>query len=422
MLVLAFLRVPLGAAMGFVGFVGLIVMRNLHVAVASMTATVVDMTTSYTLVVIPLFVVMGNLVTRAGMSSDLYNAAYTWIGHRKGGLAMATIFACAGFGAICGSAIATAATMSRVAHPSMKRQNYSDSLAAGAIASGGTLGILIPPSTMMIIYCILTQQNISKMFSAGLLPALLAIGMYLLAIRFTIWRQPDSGPPGERSGWFKRFQALLQIWEVILLFAVVMGGMYGGVFTTTEASAVGAAGALILAIFKARLSFGDLLDVFTETARTTAMLFAILIGALVFSSFLNFTSLPYDLQGFVSGLVVPPIIVICLICVLYIFLGMFLEELSVILLTVPLFFPVVVALGFDPIWFGILVVCVVEIGMISPPVGMNIFVINSMLPSVPTREIWKGVLPFFVADVIRLAILIAVPGLSLFLPRLLFGG
>ena len=420
MLALAMLRVPIAFAMALVGFVGLGIMRGWAPAMAGVTSTLYETGFQYTLSVVPLFILMGNFVTRAGMSHELYRAAYTCIGHRRGGMAMATVLACAGFGAICGSAIATAATMAKVAHPSMRRFGYSDALSTGSIAAGGTLGILIPPSVVMIIYCIMTEQNIGAMFAAGLLPGIMATGFYLCAVIYTVWREPSAGPPGARANWRERLDALGHVWSVLLLFALVMGGIYGGLFTATEAAGIGAMGGFLFAIFKGRLKLRDLRDVLVESARTTAMLFAILIGALIFANFINFTTLPQDLRTFVLEFQIAPIAVIIVICIIYVVLGTAMEELSMILLTVPLFFPLVTALGYDPIWFGILVVCVVEIGMISPPVGMNVFVLSSVLPEVPTAVVWQGVMPFFVADLFRLAVLIAFPSIALFLPRLLF--
>jgi tripartite ATP-independent transporter DctM subunit len=337
----------------------------------------------------------------------------------RGGLAMATIVACAGFGAICGSSIATAATMAKVAYPSMRELGYSDRLSTGAIAAGGTLGILIPPSTLMVIYGVMTETNIGKMFAAGLLPGLLATLLLCLAVQWTVLRDPASGPRGERSSWRGRLRAVKGVWAVALLFIVVMGGIYGGVFTATEGAGIGAFGALCIALARRALTWRTFFDALIESGRTTAMLFVILIGALMFAEFVNYTTMPNDLKTLVSTLNLSPIMVIAAICAIYVILGTAMEELSMILLTVPVFFPLVVHLGFDPIWFGILVVVVVEIGLISPPVGMNLFVLNALLPNVPTTTLFRGVLPFFVADVVRLAILIAFPAISLWLPSMM---
>ena len=315
---------------------------------------------------------MGNFTTRAGMSQELFRAAYAFIGHLRGGLAMATILACAGFGAICGSSIATAATMSKVAYPSMKRFGYSDALATGAIASGGTLGILIPPSTIMVIYGVFTETNIGKLFAAGVLPGILAATLLCLAVSYVTWRDPKAGPPGERATWGERWISLRDIWPVAALFLFVMGGIYGGAFTATEGAGMGAFGAMAFALWRRALSWRSLYACLVESARTTAMIFMILIGALMFAEFVNITSMPNDLKAFVQHFDLSPILVVAAICAIYVILGTAMEELSMILLTIPVFFPLVVGLGFDPVWFGILIVVVVEIGLISPPVGMNL--------------------------------------------------
>jgi len=418
MFALMALRVPIALSMGAIGFVGIGLMRSWPAAISNTGNEFTDVA-SYTLSVVPLFILMGNFVTRAGMSRELYRLAYSFFGHLRGGLAMSTIAACAGFGAICGSSIATAATMARVSMPEMRRFRYEDGFAAGTIAAGGTLGILIPPSVIMVIYGLMTETSIGALFAAGFIPGILATFLYMLAAAIQTARNPALGPPGERSDWSERLDALKAMWAVILLFVLVIGGMYGGFFTPTEGAGVGAFGGFMFALFRNTLTWGSLFEILSETAQTTAMLFMIVIGASIFSSFVNFTTLPADLQMFVKQFNVTPIMVIVVICVIYVILGSAMEELSMMLLTVPIFFPLVVGLGFDPVWFGILVVCVIEIGMISPPVGMNVFVLSSVLPDVPTAKIWRGVTPFLIADLVRLAILVAVPTLTLFLPRLL---
>ena len=460
MLVLAFLRLPIAFSMGLVGIVGYAYMRDWNWAAALATAQtkVYETGRNYTLTVVPLFILMGNFVTRAGMSQELYRTAYAFIGHLRGGLAMATIVGCAGFGAICGSSIATAATFAKVAYPSMKKFGYSDQLATGAIASGGTLGILIPPSTIMVIYGIMTGTSIGKLFAAGILPGILATLLLCLAVQYVTWRDPKAGPRGERLTWKERFATLhgfgwfaavgvaviasasfgwlesddaavlgalavfglslvyKGVTSVIALFALVMGGIYGGVFTAVEGAGVGAFGALVFALARRSLDWRGLYAALVESARTTAMLFMILIGALMFAEFVNITSMPDDLKNFVSRLQVSPVLVVAVIMAIYVVLGTAMEELSMILLTVPVFFPLIVHLGVDPIWFGVLIVVVVEIGLISPPVGMNLFVLNTLLPQVPTRTIFRGVLPFMAIDCVRLAILVAFPVLSTWLP------
>jgi C4-dicarboxylate transporter, DctM subunit len=463
MLVLAFLRLPIAFAMGVVGIVGYAYMRDWSWGAAFATAQtkIYETGRNYTLSVVPLFILMGNFVTRAGMSQELYRTAYAFVGHFRGGLAMATICGCAGFGAICGSSIATAATFAKVAYPSMKKFGYSDALATGAIASGGTLGILIPPSTIMVIYGIMTETSIGKLFAAGVLPGILATVLLCLAVQFVTWRDPAAGPRGERLSWKERFAtlegfgwfaavgvaviaAVQLVWlpsddaavlaalavfglsliykgvtSVVALFVLVMGGIYGGVFTAVEGAGVGAFGAMVFALARRSLSWRALYAALVESARTTSMLFMILIGALMFAEFVNITSMPDDLRNFVSRFQVSPVTVVAVIMIIYVLLGTAMEELSMILLTVPVFFPLVVHLGVDPIWFGILIVVVVEIGLISPPVGMNLFVLNTLLPQVPTRVIFRGVLPFMAIDCVRLAILVAFPIISLYLPSLM---
>ena len=421
MMLLAFLRVPIAYAMGIVGIVGYAYMRdwNWAVAFAAAQTKIYETGRNYTLSVIPLFILMGNFVTRAGMSQELFRAAYAFLGHLRGGLAMATIWASAGFGGICGSSIATAATFAKVAYPSMKRFGYSDRLAAGVIAGGGTLGIMIPPSTIMVIYGVFTDTNIGKLFAAGILPGILGAILLCGAVLYMTWRDPRSGPPGERSSWRERGLALKDVWAVAVLFLFVMGGIYGGFFTATEGAGMGAVGAMLFALGRRALTWGTLFAALLESARTTAMLFMILIGALMFAEFVNITTMPNDLKAVVSGLGLSPIMVVAAICAVYVVLGTAMEELSMVLLTMPVFFPVIVHLGFDPVWFGIIIVCVVEIGLISPPVGMNMFVLKALLPEVSTETVFRGVLPFMWADVIRLAILVAFPILSLWLPSMM---
>ncbi len=420
MMLLALAGLPIAFAMGLVGFFGLAIVRGWNPALASAGTLMYETGFSYTLSVVPLFILMGNFVSRAGLSQELFRAAYAFIGHWRGGLAMSTIVACAGFGSICGSSIATAATMARVAYPSMRQFGYSDALACGAIASGGTLGILIPPSVIMVIYALMTEVNIGAMFAAGLIPGVLATLLLMAAVAWQTWRDPKSGPRGERTPWPERLRALRGVWGVVVLFVVVMGGIYGGVFTATEGASIGAFGAFVFALARRALTWRTLVEVLVESARTTTMLFGILIGALIFANFVNFTSMPDDLKNFVSQFQLHPMAVIVAICAIYVLLGTAMEELSMILLTVPVLFPLVVHLGFDPIWFGILVVVVVEIGLISPPVGMNLFVLRTLLPHVSTMTLYRGVTPFVAADVIRLAILIAFPVISTWLPGVLF--
>jgi C4-dicarboxylate transporter, DctM subunit len=415
-LALAFLRVPMAFAMGIVGFCGVAYKLNFNVASAMIAQVTYETGLAYTLSVIPLFILMGNFVAHAKMSEELYHAAYCFLGHRRGGLAMSTVVACAGFGAICGSSIATAATFTKVAYPSMRRYRYKDSLAAGSIAAGGTLGILVPPSVIMVIYGIMTETSIGKLFVAGIIPGLLATVLLCLAVMWITWRDPAAGPPAEPHSRDERLAALRQVWPVLVLFLLVIGGIYFGVFTATEGAGIGAGGAFLFALARRVLTWNMLIDVLIESARTTSMLFMVLIGALLFANFVNYTTMPADLKGFATQFNVHPGLVIAAICLIYVVLGTAMEELSMILLTVPLFFPVVIGLGYDAIWFGILVVIVVQIGMISPPVGMNIFVVKNLVRTLSISDVFRGVTPFTVALVALLALIVAFPGLATWLP------
>ena len=417
--VLAFMRIPLAVAMSIAGLVGLGLMRGWTPAFASTSQTIFETGFHYVLSVIPLFVLMGNFVSRAGMAKELFTAANAFVGHRRGGLAMASIIASGGFGSICGSSIATAATMSRVAYPEMKAHGYKDTLATGAIASGGTLGILIPPSTVLVIYGIITETDIGRLFIAGLLPGIVAIICLCLAVVFVTWRDPEAGPPAKRFTWPERLAAIRGIWGVALLFALVIGGIYGGLFTATEGAGVGAAGAFFFALARRSLTPRVLLEILIESSRTTAMLFTILIGAMIFTNFVNFTSMPGDLRDFVLQFSPHPLMVVVVMMGIYLMLGMVMEELAIVLLTIPVFFPVITGLGFDPVWFGILIVTIVEIGMISPPVGLNLFVLNSLLPNVKLNTLYRGIWPFVAADIVRLGILLAIPPIALWLPNLM---
>ncbi|WP_221801474.1 TRAP transporter large permease [Oceanobacter mangrovi] len=423
-------RLPIAFAMGLVGFFGFAFLQGLSfenvfdfrwtAALSLASNRVIDTAQEYGLSVIPLFILMGNLVTKSGLSQELYQASNAFLGHRKGGLSMATVVACGGFSAICGSSLATSATMAKVAMPPMRKFGYADSLATASIAAGGTLGILIPPSVILVIYGLLTESSIRELFAAGFLPGLLGILLYLAAVKYVVWRNPEAGPPGDKMSWPERLAALRGVWGVLILFTVVMGGIYLGVFTPTEAAGIGAGGAFVIALARRSLSLSGLFHALTDTGRTTAMLFAVLIGALIFSDFINRAGLPDQLLAFVTNLEISPMGVILVILAIYILLGMVFESLSMMLLTVPIFYPLVQSLGFDLVWFGIVVVVVTEISLITPPVGMNVFVLSAVLPDVKPATIFKGVTPFWCADIVRLALLTLIPTISLFLPELLY--
>ncbi len=417
--VLLFLGLPIGFGMMLVGLGGFAYLIAWGPALALLGQTAFDTVLTYSLSVVPLFILMGKLITEARLSDELYRACYAFLGRWRGGLAMATVAACGGFSAVCGSSLATAATMAKVAVPSMRQYGYADSLAAGSIAAGGTLGILIPPSVILVLYGIMTENDIGALFVGGILPGLLGVLLYILAVATTTAVNPEAGPPGEHVAWPERLAALSRIWAIMLLFLVVIGGIYLGVFTPTEAAGVGAGGAFLFALARRALTWRILVDVLVDTARTTSMLFIVLIGALMFSNFINVAGFPAALSGWLDAAAWPPLGVLFAIMAIYVVLGCVLESLSMMLLTVPIFYPIIVGLGFDPIWFGILVVVVIEISLITPPIGLNVFVIKAVLPDVPTGQIFRGVIPFILADLVRLAIIIFVPGLVLFLPSLM---
>lgn len=417
---LIFARIPLAIALGVVGFAGFGFLIDWRPAFAMVALTTKSSLLNYYLSVIPLFVLMGNFLTKAGISRELYAAAYAVMGHLRGGIALATVMACGGFSAVCGSSLATAATMAKVAMPSMREFNYDDRLATGAIAAGGTLGILIPPSVILIIYGVITETNIGQLFAAGLIPGIIGLIGYLLAVRYMTWRHPEMGPAGPKMSLSERLSALRGVWAVLTLFIVVIGGIYGGFFTPTEAAGVGAGISFLFALLRRSMSFGDFREVLVDSARTTGIMFGVLIGATMFSEFINYSGMHTSFLEWVKGSDVHPWTVIIAIVLIYLVLGCVLESLSMILLTVPIFFPIIVELGFDPVWFGIVVVVSVEIGLLTPPIGINVFVLRSVLPDVATSTIFRGVTPFWIADIIRIILLTSVPAISLFLPRLLF--
>ncbi|MEM7439271.1 MAG: TRAP transporter large permease [Pseudomonadota bacterium] len=423
-LMLVLLRMPIAFAMALVGFVGLMYERNFKAAISNVARLIIDASQDYGLSVVPLFILMGLFVNKGGIARELYQVSNAFLGHFRGGLAMATILACGGFAAISGSSLATAATMSKVAMPQMRRFNYSDRLSTASIAAGGTLGILIPPSVILVIYGLLTETSIGKLFVAGIIPGGLGILLYLVAVRWTVWREPNAGPAGDRATWGDRFLALKGVWAVLLLFFLVIGGLYGALnvwpiylrFSPTEAAGMGAAGAFLIALARGGINLKGMFEVLSETAMTTASLFFVLIGAWIFSNFVNLAGLPEALRSAVTYYDVPPWVVMAMILAIYIALGCVFESLSMLLLTVPIFFPLVTSLGYDPVWFGIVVVVVTEISLITPPVGLNVFVLKGVVGDVTTGTIFRGVTPFWMVDILRLALLLAIPALALYLP------
>lgn len=418
-LLLAFLRFPLALSMGLVGVIGFGELSGYRAAISNLGRLVMDLGQSYSLSVLPLFILMGLLVEKGGMAKQLYKAAYAFLGNKNGGLAMSTVVACGMFSAISGSSIATAATMSKVAMPEMRRYKYADSLATASIAAGGTLGILIPPSVILVIYGLLTEQSIGKLFMAGFIPGLIGILFYTMAVKFVVKKDPTLGPAGERTEWKGRLSALKDVWTTLSLFVFVIGGIYIGLFSATEAAGMGAAGALLITFFKGALSRKILLEVGREASLLAAKLFALLFGASMFSNFLNRAGLPDALMSVINSFQFSGISIIFIILFIYLLLGCVFESMSMILLTVPIFAPLVHQLGFDLIWFGILVVVVTEISLITPPIGLNVFVLKGVVKDVSVSTIFRGVTPFWVADIIRLILLTLLPALSLFLPSLM---
>jgi tripartite ATP-independent transporter DctM subunit len=410
------LRVPIGMALGLVGVTGFGYLTSMSPALKIVGHTTMRTVTDFNYAVVPLFLLMGSFATTSGMSRELFRAANAFIGHLRGGLGIATILACGGFAAICGSSVATAATFSRVAYPEMRRFNYPESFSAGVIAAGGTLGIMIPPSTVLAIYGIITEQDIGKLFIAGVIPGILAVIMYASTVSIIGWTRPGFLPAGAKASWSERVDSLKGVWATLLLFAFVIGGLYGGMFTATEAAGAGAGGAFIIGMMRRRLSGKQILQCLLETTRTTAAVFTILIGALLFGYFLTITQTPQKVTAFLTGLGIGNYGVLTLILIMYLLLGCLMDALAIVILTVPIIFPLVKEMGFDPIWFGIIIVMTVELGLIHPPVGMNIFVIKSVLEDIKISTIFIGVIPFIITDIIRLIILVIFPALATWLP------
>jgi len=413
---LMLLRVPVGMAMGLVGVSGFAYLVGGGPALKLVGQTSMRTVTDYTFGVIPMFLLMGAFVTTSGMSRELFHAANTFVGHRRGGLGIATIVACAGFAAISGSSVATAATFSTVAYPEMRRYKYPQSFATGVIAAGGTLGAMFPPSTVLAVYGIITEQDIGKLFIAGILPGILAVAMYITTVSAIGWLRPGFLPAGERAEPAERLASMRDIWAPLALFVFVFGGLYGGLFTPTEAGGMGAGGAFLIGVLRRRLSLSDIRGSLLQATRTAAAVFTVLIGALLFGYFLTITQTPQTVTEFLTGLGVGRYGVLALIMLMYLLLGCLMDAMAMIILTVPIIFPVIKTLGFDPIWFGVIIVMTVELGLIHPPVGMNVFVIKSVVKDVSFATIFMGVLPFIVTDLVRLVILIAFPTIALYLP------
>ncbi|ODU09140.1 MAG: C4-dicarboxylate ABC transporter permease [Rubrivivax sp. SCN 71-131] len=425
LLALLMLGVNVGLSLLLVGGIGYVWVSGLEPMLNYMNTAPYFATASYSLSVIPLFVLMGSFATASGLSTGIFNAAAAWLGHRRGGVAMAAIGACAAFGAICGSSLATAATMAHVSLPEMKRLNYSGRLATGTLAAGGTLGILIPPSVVLVIYAILTEQSIGKLFLAAMVPGILAAVGYMIAISIVVRIDPKAGPAGPKATMAQKIQTILELMPVVIVFVVMMGGMYAGFFTPTEGAAVGAAATAVIAYVRGGMRTKGLIECLLGTAKITAMIFLILIGADLFNAFLAITQMPTQAANAIAESGFSPMVILALILLMFIALGCVMDSMSMILITIPVLFPIVMKLDFGmtpehtAIWFGILVLICVETGLITPPFGLNVFVINSLAPEVPMSESFRGVLPFLMSDFIRVLILATFPIITIGVLKLL---
>ncbi len=419
MFALMALRVPIGVAMGIVGVFGFAAVAGWGPGLNLLANVPLSVLTDYNLSIIPMFILMGAFATHAGMSRELFTAGNAWVGHRSGGLALATILACGGFAAINGSSVATAATMSQVALPEMRRAGYDPGVSAGVIAAGGTLGIMIPPSVIFVLYSFMTETDVKKLFFAGVVPGILGIICYLIVVRYLSWRHPHIMPRGPVHSWRERFESIRGLWAVIALFVFVLGGMYAGIFTVNEAAGAGAVGTLLIGLIRGQLGRKEIKAALIDSLRVSSAIMMIVIGAFLFGYFLTITQFTQKAVAFLTTAPIGAYGVLALVMVGYFILGAVMDELAMILLTVPIVFPVMVGLGFDPIWFGVIIVMAVTFGLVCPPVGMNVFVINSIARDIPLGRIYRGTYPFIAMDIGRLILLCAFPGLSLWLPGLI---
>jgi C4-dicarboxylate transporter DctM subunit len=419
LVILLYSKMPVGFAMGFVGLIGFSCVVNFHAGLSLLSRDVWDAFSSYNLTVIPLFVFMGQIAFYAGISRRLYDSAYVLLGHRRGGLAMTTVGACAGFSAICGSTNATAATMATVALPEMKRHGYDMGLATGTVAAAGSLGILIPPSVIFIVYGILTEQSIGKLFAAGILPGILLCFLFLITIHLRVRKNPSLAPPGPKTSFSEKFRSFAGVLETLMLFGLVMGGIFWGFFTPTEAAATGAFFTLLIALFRGQLSFRGFSEAVADTTKISCMIMVIVTGAMVFGHFMAITRIPFELAEYVGSLPLPRHAIMGMIILVYLVGGCFMDALAMVMLTIPIFFPVVQTLGFDPIWFGVVIVLITEMGVITPPVGVNVYVVYGVAKDVPLEKIFKGVFPMLLALLVCNIILILFPQIALFLPGLM---
>ncbi|MCF8087071.1 MAG: TRAP transporter large permease [Desulfotignum sp.] len=425
-MILMFLtRMPVAFVMATVGFVGFSIVISTDAGLVLLSRNIYETFDSYDLTTIPLFILMGQLGFNSGISKRLYNAGYRFLGNIRGGLAMATVTACTAFGAVCGSSPATAATMATVGLPEMKRYNYNDELATGCVASGGGIGMIMPPSVVLIIYGILTEQSIGALFVAGIFPALLVTLLFILCIYIRCRISPEQGPKGEHFSWPQKMRSLLGLVETLIVFVLVIGGIFIGLFTPTEAAAIGAFGVLLIAMIRRQITWQGFVKSLMETLRTSCMVLMLIAGAVIFGKFLAVTRIPFEIAGWVSGLAISPVLVLGVILLIYFFGGCFMDALAFVTLTVPIFFPVVMELGYDPIWFGIIIVMVTEMGVITPPVGINVYVVygvakNVLDDGVPLEKIFKGIFPFLIAVIVGVLILIIFPQIIMYLPNLMY--
>jgi C4-dicarboxylate transporter DctM subunit len=419
LVLLLYSKMPVGFAMGFLGLMGFSCVVSFEAGFNLLARDVWDVFSSYNLTVIPLFVFMGQIAFHAGISRRLYDSAYVFFGHRRGGLAMTTVGACAGFSAICGSTNATAATMATVTLPEMKRYGYDMGLATGTVAAAGSLGILIPPSVIFIVYGILTEQSIGKLFAAGILPGILLCFLFLMSIYLRVLKNPSLAPPGPKTSFKEKFRSFAGVVETLILFALVMGGIFFGIFTPTEAAAIGAFLTILIAVFRKQLTWHAFVKSLADTTKISCMIMVIVTGAVIFGHFMAITRVPYELAEWVSSLPLPPHAIMGVIILVYLFGGCFMDALAMIMLTIPIFFPVVQTLGFDPIWFGVVIVLITEMGVITPPVGVNVYVVYGVAKDVPLENIFRGVLPMLAALLLCNLILLIFPQIALFLPGLM---
>jgi tripartite ATP-independent transporter DctM subunit len=424
MVIIFFSRMPVAYVMTMIGFLGFSLMISFKGGLNLLSRNIYEVFSSYGLTTIPLFILMGQLAFNSGISGRLYDTAYKFLGSTRGGLAMATVSACTAFGAVCGSSPATAATMATVGLPEMKRYKYADELATGSVASGGGLGMIMPPSVVLIVYGILTEESIGKLFVAGIVPAILVTILFIISIYIRCRLAPNQGPPGERFTWRQKLRSLTGLIDTLIVFGLVMGGLFFGFFTPTEAAAVGAFGVFAVSAVRRQLTWQGLVKSLYETLRTSCMVMMLIAGAVVFGKFLAVTRIPFNIASWIGGFDLPPFIIMMMIIIVYFLGGCFMDALAFVMLTIPIFFPVVIDLGYDPIWFGIIIVMVTEMGVITPPVGINVYVVygvaESVVGGVPLESIFKGIIPFLLAVIFGLIIMIAFPQIILILPNLMY--